>query len=53
MLKNPESADIKKLKGTDNEYRLRVGDWRVRLQVDYTYKTYLVTHVKHRREVYS
>jgi len=52
MLKHPESVDIKKLKGKSREYRLRVGDWRVRFQVDYTQKTYLITHVKHRRDTY-
>ena len=53
MLEKPETADIKKLKGKASEYRLRVGDWRVRFQVDYTRKTYFVTHVKHRRDIYS
>jgi len=52
MLEKPEAADIKKLKGTPGEYRLRVGDWRVRFQADHTRKTYLVTHVKHRRDIY-
>ncbi len=52
MLEKPETADIKKLKGTASGYRLRVGDWRARFQVDYTRKTYLVTHVKHRRDIY-
>lgn len=25
-------GDIRKLKGTTNEFRLRVGDWRIRLE---------------------
>ena len=27
-------ADVKKLQGTSGEWRLRVGDWRVRFRVD-------------------
>jgi len=52
MLETPEAADIKKLKGKLGDYRLRVGDWRVRFQADHARKTYLVTHVKHRRDIY-
>ena len=29
-------GDLIRLQGTDEEYRLRVGDWRVRLQIDLT-----------------
>ena len=53
LVQQPESADIKKLKGTPSEYRLRIGDWRVRFQVDFTNKIYLITHVKHRKDIYK
>lgn len=28
-----EYGDVVRLRGTDDEYRLRVGDWRVRFQI--------------------
>ena len=52
MVKQPQLSDIKKLKGKTGEYRLRVGDWRVRFRVDFINRTYLITHVKHRRDIY-
>jgi mRNA interferase RelE/StbE len=30
----PAQGDIRKLKGIDDEWRLRVGDWRVRFRRD-------------------
>ncbi len=30
----PAQGDVRKLKGTDDEWRLRVGDWRVRFRRD-------------------
>ncbi len=49
----PETVDIKRLKGNTNEFRLRIGDWRIRFLVDYINKTYLITHIKHRGEIYK
>jgi mRNA-degrading endonuclease RelE of RelBE toxin-antitoxin system len=45
-LENELAYSIKKLKGKTGEYRLRVGDWRVRFRVDFINRTYLITHVK-------
>ena len=53
MPKHPESADIVKLKSKSGEYRLRVGDWRVKFRVDFIHKVYLITHVKHRKDIYK
>ncbi len=53
LVQQPKSADIKKLEVKPDEYRLRIGDWRVRFRVDFTNKTYLITHVKHRKNVYK
>lgn len=53
LVQQPESADVKKLKGDPSEYRLRAGDWRVRFQVDFTNKIYLIKHVKHRKDIYK
>ena len=45
-------GDLSKLRGRDNEWRLRVGDWRVRLELDSEGNTVYVIRVQHRREVY-
>lgn len=45
-------SDLKKLRGRNNEWRMRVGDWRVILTFDYSNNTITVWRVQHRREVY-
>lgn len=46
------NVDLKKLKGLENTWRLRVGSWRVILKVDQEQEIIYVLHVKHRREAY-
>ncbi|CAD5916278.1 Plasmid stabilization system protein [Planktothrix tepida] len=48
----PRPIGVKKLKGFDNEYRVRVGDYRVRYEVNDKILTVLVLHCKHRRNIY-
>ena len=48
----PRPAGIVKLKNSENEYRLRVGDYRVRYEIDDAKQTILILQCKHRREVY-
>jgi mRNA interferase RelE/StbE len=45
-------ADIKKLEGHDNRYRLRVGDYRVIYEIIDGQLIILVVGVGHRREIY-
>ncbi|MBI4504564.1 MAG: type II toxin-antitoxin system RelE/ParE family toxin [Chloroflexi bacterium] len=45
-------ADLKRLRGSSDEWRLRVGDWRVRLELDPRARTIRVFRVRHRREAY-
>ncbi len=47
------SHEIKKLKGNSNEYRLRIGDWRIKFVCDRPQRICLITHIKHRRDVYD
>jgi mRNA interferase RelE/StbE len=47
-----EDADVKKLAGSDNLYRLRVGNYRVAYQIDNGRLVILVVKVAHRREIY-
>lgn len=48
----PRPIGVKKLKGFDNEYRVRVGDYRIRYEVNDKILTVLVLHCKHRRNIY-
>ncbi|MBF2046464.1 MAG: type II toxin-antitoxin system RelE family toxin [Leptolyngbya sp. IPPAS B-1204] len=52
LLEEPRPSSVVKLKGTDNEYRIRVGDYRVRYEIDDQNKTIQLLQCKHRREVY-
>ena len=49
---NPRPAGCKKLKGYKDQWRIRIGDYRVIYIIDNPSKTVTVTHVAHRREVY-
>jgi mRNA interferase RelE/StbE len=39
-------------KGSDNEYRIRAGDYRVRYEVDDENQLVQILQCKHRRDVY-
>ena len=49
----PWPAGCKKLKGYKDQWRVRVGDWRVVYIVDDTAKLVSITRIAHRREVYE
>ncbi|HEY9867425.1 MAG TPA: type II toxin-antitoxin system RelE/ParE family toxin [Candidatus Obscuribacterales bacterium] len=48
----PRPVGVRKLKGFDNEYHVRVGDYRVRYEVNDQILTVLVLHCKHRKHIY-
>ena len=50
---DPRPPGSIKLKGSDQLYRIRVGDYRVVYSIDDAVKIVLVTRVRHRREVYD
>lgn len=52
FLEYPQAADIKKLKGSPDMWRLRVGDWRVILRFDRKQGVLYVMRIRHRREAY-
>jgi mRNA interferase RelE/StbE len=52
LSQEPRPAGVIKLKGYANEYRLRVGDYRVRYEIDDSNQTIILLQCKHRREVY-
>jgi mRNA interferase RelE/StbE len=49
----PRPPGCRKLKGGDNEWRIRVGDYRVVYEIDDTARTVDVTRIAHRRDVYE
>ena len=50
---NPRPAGCKKLEGHKDQWRFRVGDWRVVYCIDDTANLVTVTRIAHRREVYE
>jgi mRNA interferase RelE/StbE len=52
MVEDPAGADLRRLKGTA-EWRLRVGDWRVRLELDWRERTIVVVRVLPRGRAYE
>lgn len=50
---NPRPAGCKKLKDHKDQWRVRIGDWRVVYIIDDAAKRISVTRIAHRREVYE
>lgn len=50
---NPRPPGCKKLSGGENEWRIRVGDYRVIYSIDDKARMVDVTRIAHRREVYN
>lgn len=48
----PRPASAKKLKGTENAWRLRVGDYRIIYEIHERRLLVMVVRVAHRREAY-
>ena len=49
----PRTVGCKKLKAYKDQWRVRVGDWRVLYIIDDAAKLVSVTRIAHRREVYE
>ena len=52
LLARDQSIDLRRLQGSD-EWRLRVGDWRVRLRLDFDARTVIVVRVLPRGRAYE
>lgn len=50
---DPRPAGCRKLKGYKDQWRVRIGDWRVIYIIDDTARVVSVTRIAHRREVYD
>jgi mRNA interferase RelE/StbE len=53
LAENPRPPGCKKLRSYKDQWRIRVGDWRVVFIIDDDAKRVSVTRVAHRREVYE
>jgi mRNA interferase RelE/StbE len=49
---NPRPQGVRKLEGTENVWRLRVGDYRILYAIEDAILRILVIRIGHRREVY-
>ena len=45
-------GNVSAMKGKPGQYRLRVGDWRVRFAIDHSSNELVVQHILNRREAY-
>jgi mRNA interferase RelE/StbE len=52
LVQRDPSADVRRLRGSD-EWRLRVGDWRVRLRLDFDARTVIVARILPRGRAYD
>ena len=50
--KNPRPQGVKKLAGTKDGYRVRIGDYRILYTIDDKKKIVTIYRIRHRREVY-
>ena len=50
---NPRPSGCRKLRGYKDQWRIRVGDWRVVYFIDDGAKLVTISRVAHRREVYE
>jgi mRNA interferase RelE/StbE len=53
LAENLRPTGCKKLKGYKDQWRIRIGDWRVVYLIDDFARRVSVTRVAHRREVYD
>jgi len=53
LAENPRPDGVVKLKGAGNEYRIRIGDYRVRYEIGDEELIILLLQCKHRKDVYK
>jgi mRNA interferase RelE/StbE len=52
LAENPRPSVCRKITGSKNDWRIRIGDYRVIYEVDEKAKAVRIMRVRHRREVY-
>ena len=52
LAENPRPSSCRKLTGSKNDWRIRIGDHRVLYEIDEKARAVRILRVRHRREVY-
>ena len=52
LAEEPRPPGVVKLKGYENEYRIRIGEYRVRYEIRDQEFVVVLLHCKHRKDVY-
>ena len=52
LAKNPRPVGCRKLVGAEDDWRIRIGDYRVIYQIADSVRIVRINRVRHRREVY-
>ncbi len=52
LIKDPRYTGVVKLKGNDNLYRCRAGEYRIIYNIDDSEQKIVITRIRHRRDVY-
>jgi len=52
LAENPRPSGCRKITGSKNDWRIRIGDYRIIYEIDEKAKAVRVMRVRHRREVY-
>jgi len=52
LARNPSNADIKKLEGSHDAWRLKVGPWRVLFYFEHDEHTIRIDHIVPRKDAY-
>ena len=52
LAKNPRPSGCLKIIGSKNDWRIRIGDYRVVYEIDEKARAVRIMRVRHRREVY-
>jgi len=50
--KTPRPPGVKKLRDRENQWRIRVGDYRIIYEIDENERLVIILRIKHRREAY-
>lgn len=53
LAENPRPDGVAKMKSSDSEYRIRIGNYRVIYEINDGELTILLVQCRHRREVYK
>jgi mRNA interferase RelE/StbE len=48
----PRPRGVRKMQGGHDQYRIRVGDYRILYRIDDSQRRVLIVHIGHRRDVY-